>query len=250
MLCRGMHTFPLGTLKLNLSSYLVRAKLPVLPKGKFGHANRDQPPGGWGMLGNDNIGNCVVVGAMHEHMLMAWATGRPIPKFTEMVARDQYFQLTGGKDTGLDPVTTAWYRQQNGFLDANMVAHKIDAFVQIQNPDELKLATYMFGVAGMCWQLPDSAEDSFMHQQPWGDTASAPGLGHYTPCVGQNSKGLLQFVTWGRLQGATLDFTVKYWNPGGCIAYLSREYLLATGRSPEGIDWDGLQEDLQSVQYA
>ena len=248
---RGMHAFGADEIKLKLSDVLIKPKVPELPKGAFGHLITDDPPGGWGMLGNSDAGDCVVAGSMHEHILWAWATGRPIPKFTDKLAKEQYFsQSSKHLDVGLDPVQFAWHRQKNGVIDADGIVHKIDAFVQIGSVYELELAVYLFGTAGMCWGLPEGAERDFVEGRVWSDTVMQGQSGHYTPCVGRNSKGNLVFITWGRAHAATPAYVEAYWNPGGCIAYLSREYLLATGKSPDGIDWNGLKEYLIEVKHA
>jgi len=237
--------------KLKLRDYLVRPMLPKVPK-VFGHLTAAAPPGGWSMLGNNNKGDCVMAGAAHETMLWAWATNRSIPKFDTAGVVGQYLNLTGGADTGLDPVSAAQWRQNVGITDADGKVHKIDAYVQIENVDELKLAGYLFGCAGQCWSLPDTAEDQFSAGQVWNDLSGPPDPdeGHYTPFGGVNSVGNLEFLTWGQIQGASEAYTAKYMVTNGCIAYLSQEYLLATGLSPEAINWGDLEADLQEVTAA
>jgi hypothetical protein len=53
----------------------------------------------WGMLGNDQYGDCTIAGAAHA--IMAWNAevkkADPVPSSDQVVA--QYDQITGGKDT-------------------------------------------------------------------------------------------------------------------------------------------------------
>ena len=51
--------------------------LPSLPK-VWGHVFGD-PPGGWGLMGNQQFGDCVMAGAGHEEVIWHWAGGKPIP---------------------------------------------------------------------------------------------------------------------------------------------------------------------------
>jgi hypothetical protein len=245
-------------MKLQFADYLVRGNLPVVPK-VFGHVSQAQPPvlGGWGMLGNSTAGCCVMSGACHETQTWFWATGRPVPDFTSASCLADYSRCLvaqGGPpydpnnpatDTGLDPVAAALWRQTIGITDTNGAAHKIGPYAALDNPEEMALAGYLGGVAGTCWNLPDSAEDQFIRGEVWDDLSGTLSSGHYTEFAGRNSAGNLMFVTWGKLQAATDEYVAKYMS--GAVAYLSKDYLLATGKSPEGINWDELAADQAAI---
>jgi hypothetical protein len=249
---RGMRAFDPESIKLKFSDYVVRAKLPAEPKGAFGHVVAASPPGGWGILGNNKHGDCVMAGCCHETMHWFWSTGKPIPQFTDDVALKQYYERTGGADTGLDPVATAAWRRNTGVTDADGVVHKVDAYVRVTDLDDLTLATYLFGATGMCWYLPKTAEQQFAQAHIWDDLSHPPdpNAGHYTSFVGRNKNGQYQFLTWGRVHGATRAYCEKYMVGAGCIAYLSRDYLLNSGKSPEAIAWGDLQADITAVVTA
>ena len=55
-----------GAVKFKLANYLEKLKLPTPPK-VFGHEGLIGA--NWGMLGNDQYGDCVWAGAAHETML-------------------------------------------------------------------------------------------------------------------------------------------------------------------------------------
>lgn len=251
---RGMKPWRHDAIPLKLSHYIRRDKLPPVPAA-FGHVTRQGIP--WGMDANDVFGCCVTAGGEHEHMVWALSTGRSLPWFGTQVSEQNYSDMLvaeGGQpldpsdpstDTGLDPVQAAAWRKQVGLLDAHGARHKVDAYVAIDQIEDLDLACYLFGVCGCGFQLPDSAEDEFSAHKPWTDTSGDPDGGHYVPLVGKNSNGERYFITWGELQGATDAWIQKYLV--GAVAYVSREYILATGRSPEGIDWATLEADLQSL---
>jgi len=258
---RGL-LFPTEPPRLRFGDYLVRANLPAVPK-VFGHVGADQPPvaGGWGGCGNFQAGDCSIAGACHETQTWFWATHRPIPPFTDASGIADYSRALvaqGGAsydpnnpatDTGLDPVALASWRQTVGITDAAGGVHKIGPFASIGDLDHLDLACYLFGAAAICWQLPDNAEAQFRAEEPWDDTSGAPGAGHYTAYVGRNTAGNRIIVTWGRLQAATPEYVEKYMYPApyGGISFLSQEYLLATGKSPESINWAQLNAYMASL---
>jgi hypothetical protein len=243
---------------LRFGDYLVRGNLPAVPKS-FGHVGAEYPPasGGWGALGNITAGDCTIAGACHETQTWYWATQRPIPTFTDGSAIADYSKALVDQgsapynpedeatDTGLDPVALAKWRQAVGITDAAGGVHKITAYASIADPEELDLACYLFGAAAICWNLPDSAEQQFESNQPWSDLGGSGTGGHYTAYVGRNSAGNRMVVTWGDLQAATDSYVSKYLVGG--LAYLSREYLLSTGNSPEAINFDQLNADLAEL---
>lgn len=245
---RGMKTFSAASVPIRFADVLVRPRLPSVPK-QFGHLKAAAPPGGWGMLGNDNYGDCVMAGAAHESMLWAWATGRPIPRFDSNVVVTQYLQQTGGSDDGLDPVATARWRMADGVRDLDGNFHKLGAFVLIEDLEQLELCAYIGGAAAMCWALPNSAEQQFGREQVWDDMSHDPdpNAGHYTVFGGVNSKGHREILTWGRIQGCSREYCEKYMNSGGCLGYLSREYMLEAGTTPEAVAWDDLNQMMREA---
>lgn len=245
MLMRGMTEWKPDAVKLQMRSYLLSAALPQVPP-TFGHVHHAAPPDGWGMLGNDKAGCCVLSGAAHETMTWAWATGKPIPVFSPVNVLKQYRALTGGRDGGLDPIATAKWRVSQGLVDAMGDIHQVKAFGSVGSLSDVELAVYLFGVCGLGLELPDNAEQQFIDGRPWDDVTGEPKDGHYVPCVGKNTAGNLMVVTWGKLQAMTPAYFAKY--VVGAICYFSGEYLLATGKSPEMFDEAQLDADLAAMQ--
>jgi hypothetical protein len=248
---RGMRTFRREAVSFKLKNYLITDKLPQLPKGGFGHVSRHPPGSGWGMLANDQYGCCVLAGAGHEEMHWATSTHKPLPDFTDAVIAKQYLNLTGGEDTGLDPVATASMRRSVGLKDANGKTYKLKAYALIDTLEELAYAAYLFNAAGVGFYLPQSAEMRFSKHLPWDETSDPPqyDMGHYVPIIGKNSVGLWIGVTWGALQGISDDFIQKYSFSagGGGLAYFSENYLLDSGETPESFDEAQLDADLAAI---
>jgi hypothetical protein len=233
-------------IKLKFAAYLDESVLPPVPS-HFGHVGQAQPPveGGWGMLGNDQCGDCTIAGIAHAVQTWRWATRKPVPAFDTQGIVNQYMALAGGQDEGLDPVEVANWMRKTGVQDAAGQHHTIGSYAAINNLHYSIVAAYLFGVCGLGLFLPKTAERQFMAGQVWDDTSNPPHGGHYVPLVGVNSKGNPVVVTWGKLQAMTPAFFRKYFI--GAIAYISDDYMLETGKSPEGFDLTALQADLHKV---
>lgn len=235
----GMREWHADAIKLKFANYVDRQLLPKVP-ATYGHVKTNDVP--WGMLGNDQYGDCVLAGACHETMVWALATHHTLPSFNNQTIISQYLALAGGKDEGLDPIETAKWRVTTGVEDDGGIAHRVKAFASINRDADLDIAAYIFGACGVGFNLPESCMAEFNHGKPWADTSEAGVGGHYVPLVGRNSKGLRFVVTWGRLQAVTDKFWKKYFVGGVC--YFSLEYMLASGFSPEGIKEEQLDADL------
>ena len=207
----------------------------------------------WGLLANDSIGDCVWAGAAHETMLWRAEAGAPV-QFTDKAVLADYSALTGyspgnpDSDQGTDMQEAASYRQKTGVADWTGERHKIDAYVALKpgNLDQLALAAFLFGAAGVGIQLPTSAFDQFDNAEPWSvvNGSSIEG-GHYVPIVGRNTHGNFLCVTWGRLHAITPQFLLQFNDEG--IGFLSLERM--RGKiSPQGFDAATLQSDLALLQ--
>lgn len=230
----------------------------VLVPEVYGHANTFN---NWGMLGNDQYGNCVFAGGDHEEMLIGNLAlpGAPVGvepiKFTPANALADYaavtgFNLqTGANDNGTDPRESFKYRQKTGLIDASGKRRKIAAYVAvpINNLKTIAEATFIFDAVGIGFEFPGPAMEQFNKEEPW-DVVSGAQIegGHYVPIVGKPKQGWFSVITWGRKQFMTEAFFKKYvveaW------AFITPESLNAkTQRNWGGYNWTELQKDLQKV---
>lgn len=239
---------------LTLGTYLRSETLPLVP-ATFGH-QLTFPKAGWGMLGNDEYGDCAIAGPAHETMLLTKLGGFPASFSTASVLSD-YSRITGfdpnagvpganDTDQGSNVRDVARFRRATGMLDANNHRHKIAAFVAV-NPRisaHVRAATYLFEVLGIGFEVPDSAMQQFQDGKPW---TVVPGSsiegGHYVCGVGCDARGIW-VITWGTLQLMTWKFFTTYCDEA--YAYLSTEDLKAN-RSPEGFNLVALKADLAAL---
>lgn len=236
-----------GAIRHKFSALFDANALPV-PPPVFGRTSYF-PEDGWQMLGNDQVGDCVIAGGAHETMLLNALGGHGAPKFTDANALADYSAVTGyvpghdDTDNGTDMVDAAHYRQRTGLIDADGRRHKIDGFVSLRvgNVEDVTLATYLFGVVGLGANLTANAEDQFDAEQPWSLTAH-PGNdgGHYFPCVGRNHEGNLLVVTWGRLHAVEPAWLAERMDEG--VAYISRESLRGNELlNQRNLDWPAIE---------
>jgi len=238
----------LGAVKFKLGNYVDLSKLPT-PPAEFGHGFALSD---WGMLGNDNAGDCVFAGAAHETML--WRKEAHLYyHFDDKGVLGDYSALTGfnpadpNTDNGADMQQAAEYRRTTGIVDSLGWRHRVVAYMSLQvgNLSELYTAMYLFDSVGVGIRFPSSAMDQFNAGQPWSVVPGSPiEGGHYIPAVGRQG-GMIQTVTWGKLQLMTPEFYTAMCDE--VIVYLTVENLLA-GNTPEGFSLPTLLADLASLK--
>jgi hypothetical protein len=233
--------------------YLKAGELPA-PPAEFGHELLFGPKA-WGMLGNDEWGDCAWAGPAHETMLLTKEGGHTA-HFTTAAVLSDYSAGTGfdpkagppgdnPTDQGSIVRDVLSYRRKTGILDGHGKRHKIGAFLKLDpgNLEQVYQALYIFQAVGIGIRFPDSAMDQFHKGEPW-DVVPGAKIegGHYVCCLGKRAN--IELVTWGALQGMTERFFTEYCDEAW--AYVSTEQLKA-GKSPEGFSLQELKDDLAAL---
>jgi hypothetical protein len=238
---------------LLFSTYLDATKLPAVP-AQFGHEALFGPKA-WGMLGNDEWGDCAWAGPAHETMLLTKEGGKPA-SFTTAGVLSDYSAGTGfdphsgppghnPTDKGSDVRAVLKYRRKTGIIDAAEKRHKIGAFVKLEpkNLTHVYQALYLFQAVGIGIEFPGTAMEQFNEGKPW---SVVPGAqiegGHYVCCVGKRAN--IDIVTWGALQQMTVEFFEQYCDEAW--VYISTEDL-NKGEDPDGFNLTQLHADLEAV---
>jgi len=237
-----------GAVRLRLATYLDFRMLPTPPQ-EFGHYSKINE---WGMLANDQYGDCALAGACHQTMLYTAEGGTPAP-FNDKAALANYSAVTGfnaddpSSDQGTQVGALADYWLRQGIVDAAGKRHQVVAIADMNPGDlrELWIATYLFQAVGLGFALPESAMDQTRDGKVWDVVPGADIVGgHYVPCFGRsNGNGI--GVTWGALQPFTPDFYRTYNNQGLCV--LSEE-MMVNAKSIDGIDDQLLRADIAAMQ--
>jgi hypothetical protein len=195
----------------------------------------------WGMLGNDQVGDCTIAGAAHA--IMAWNSevkeADPVPDASQVLS--QYNEITGGQDTGCveSDVLTRWQKQ--GLFSDNQV----DAFAPVDHKNlvEIHQAIAFYGGAYVGVQLPQSAMDQFNAGQPWSVVKGSPiEGGHCVHLVGYDS-GFAYAVTWGQVIPVTYPWLATYLDE--CWAIISQAFSEAHGGP--ALDLATLQADISKI---
>lgn len=238
-----------NSILLRLENYIHFRGLPEAPP-VFG---QEALVSDWGMLGNDNYGDCVWAGAGHETMLWNAEAGASVI-FTDDDVLSDYSAVTGfdpndsSTDNGTDMQKAAAYRQKTGVLDAAGDRHRVEAYVALKrrSVDWVMRAAYAFGAVGVGIRFPSTAMTQFNAGKPWSYVPfSKVEGGHYIPVVGRAANGNLLCVTWGQIQEMTPWFFFKYNDEN--IAYLSLE-ALKNSENLLGLNVRQLEADLRALK--
>lgn len=227
---------------LRLANYL--AELPKPPEAVNWY--KALPAGGWGVMGNDRLGNCVVCTAAHIiDAAEANESYDPKPIPDETVIKLSYAMEATNGFTILERLK---YWRNHGMFDS-----RIEAFVQASthNSDLLKNIIHIFGHADIGVWMPRAWR---AHPHFW-DTGKGweyrlGGWGGHSVCLvgyepDQTHGTLYKAISWGVLtdvtQAALDEYTDEIW-----VSLLPDWYML-DGIAPSGFDLVKLREDLALV---
>jgi hypothetical protein len=193
-----------------LHDYVPAGAPPILPAVKHWEGRL----GYWGMMMNDQLGDCTIAAA--AHMVMLWTTysgDEFIPSDAQIVS--DYSAITGyvpgdsSTDQGaveLD-VLNYWRRFPA------MLGRPIDGYaaVDVTNQEQITQAIFIFGGCYIGFDVPQSALDQFNAGQPWDSVANDGGIvgGHAVPALGYDATGVY-CITWGAIQKMTWRFWARY----------------------------------------
>ena len=251
--------------KLKLGKHIARHDPRTLLLASYTTAQLPAPPAsfdltskvtGWGMMENDQIGDCTCAAA--GHLLMEWTANAKkkmlTPTDKQIVAAYSaitgYNPSTGANDNGAVEIDVLNYWRQTG-----IAGHKIGAYVALEpsNHNHIMDSVYMFEGCYIGVQLPISAQAQVQNHQTWsvppggltGDGAKGSWGGHAVPVVAYDSRGVT-VVTWGALQTMTWSFWEAYCDEA--YAILSRDYFDGKKPNPQGFSFQQLESDLADLK--
>lgn len=237
---------------LLLAAYLT----PVLPTPPASFDLSAKVGASWGMMENDQLGDCTCAAA--GHLLMEWTANADKKMFTptdkQIVAAYSaitgYNPTTGAHDDGAVEVDVLNYWRQSG-----IAGHKIGAYMALEpaNHSHIMDSVYIFEGCYIGLQLPKSAQAQVQNHQPWsvppggatGDGKPGSWGGHAVPVVAYDARGVT-VVTWGALQTMTWTFWETYCEEA--YAILSTDYLTNKKQTPQGFNLTQLQADLADLK--
>jgi hypothetical protein len=237
---------------LLLASYVT----PALPNPPANFDLTTKVGANWGMMDNDQIGDCTCAAA--GHLIMEWTAnaGKKMvtPADKQIVAAYSaitgYNPKTGANDNGANEVDVLNYWRQTGIAN-----DKIGAYVSLEpsNHTHVMDSVYIFEGCYIGLQLPKSAQAQTQNHQPWsvppggptGDGKPGSWGGHAVPVMAYDARSLT-VVTWGALQTMTWSFWEAYCEEA--YAIISNDYLTGKKTTPQGFNLQQLQEDLADLK--
>lgn len=199
----------------------------------------------WGMLGNNSVGDCTCADVLHHRMLQSSVAhaGSPL-SFSTAEALSMYSSITGYNPA--DPSTDqgAVMLDVQNYMKANA---PIQGFVTLDagNLAQIQAALYLFGGVDLGFNVPAY----IMNVAPggsWSDTGGDKTIegGHAVLACGYGRSGF-RVVSWGTTYTANWDFWSQYVDEA--YAWVSLDWIKASGVSPTGLDLAGLLQDLTQV---
>ena len=201
-------------------------------------------PAGWGMMGNDRLGDCTCAALGHAEQTWSALTKAEAKTPSDEAVEKLYWATgdgSGQDDTGRVEIDVLNYVRKH-----NLFHHKVYAYTQVglHNQDLVKQAIAMFGLAYIGLALPLSAQG----QPVWDVTTgpeSEPGSwgGHAVILVQYDTFGPT-CITWGQPLKMSWSFFQRYCDEA--YALLESEWF-AHGKSPAGLDRHALEADLEAI---
>jgi len=203
---------------------------------------------GWGMMMNDQISNCTVVGAAHA--IQVWSANNAGVFTVRDTDIATAYQKWGGYVLG-NPITdTGGIELQvlNGWRQEGLGGHKLLAFADPHYLDltQIRHCIAIFGGVYVGFALPLTSQfqdvwDVVPNAGPNAVKGSWGGHCVFVPKYDQNS---FTCITWGALKTVTLPFWNAYCDEAHAL--LGEDWLNTKG-SPSHYDHDQLLADLAAI---
>jgi hypothetical protein len=242
----------------SLEKHLTKAALPTPPAKKDWPKVAGIGTSAWGMMLNNQLGDCVAAEKGHDVLLWTALTG----EHHEVVLPDSavlaFYETQGyipgqpQTDNGMDMLTAA-----QTFQTVGIGGHRISAFATLAAGEAMSVqhwqeAINLFGAVAMGIQLPLAWQGLENEGNVWdvdpkgsltGDWAPGSWGGHDVPIMGYDSVAkVYEFVTWGQIQYITEAAIKAYADEA--YAYLSPDWFY-NGKAPNLFSLAQLQADLQ-----
>jgi len=207
------------------------------------------------ILGNDQLGDCVIAGGYHILGIETGNTGSLwTPSMTDILS--DYSAIGGyvpgepSTDNGCDEITAMNYWTSHGFRDGSKLAGWVA--IDPTNVQEVQTAQWLFEDLFFGIELPDSYINPFPSSDGfvWGTGTPNPENGHCIIGGGYTNQGI-GIWTWG-LRGTMTYAGIAQLcsqNAGGSLSVLLSYDQIAKGASKagNGFAWQDLLSDFQAM---
>ena len=203
----------------------------------------------WGMMLNDNLGDCTIAGAAHAVQVWTANSGTMVTVPDNTI--ESYYEQWDGYVSG-DPntdrrgieldVLNDWQKQ--GFAGHPLIAF---ADPRYTNLVEIRQSIYLFGgvYIGLALPVTAQAQDVWDVVPRGGANARKGSWGGHCVFVPKYDQHGFTCITWGGLKTMTVAFWKKYCDEAHAL--LSADWLSSKG-SPGGFNQAQLQADLKAIK--
>lgn len=226
-----------------LAAFMVPAAPPP-PSADWSHGLRD-----WGVMRNDELGDCTACGVAHFLQAMSAAA------YTEFTARDEQVVAFYSATTGYNPadpstdqggveVDVLRYLLKNGFCNHHVIGF---GSLQPRDTDSVKRTIADLGGAYIGVALPISAQKESVWGEGWdGLSDQSPGSwgGHCVYACGYDATHVT-FVSWGKIMKMTWNFWQNYVDEAYGLLWAS---MIKAGKAPNGLNLDALVAEVQKLK--
>jgi hypothetical protein len=241
----GRKAVKTDTRTLALRNYLTPALPPPPPSADWTKGIAD-----WGMMLNDQLGDCTIAGC--GHAVQVWTAN------------------TGGEVTVPDSIVESYYEQWDGYVAGNpdtdcggieldvlkdwqktgFAGHTLLAFADPRPSSliEIRQSIALFGGVYIGLALPVTAQT----QEVWdvapngGADAKEGSWGGHAVFVPKYDANGFTCITWGQQKTMTLAFWKKYCDESHTL--LSPDWIAANNVAANGFNLQQLQADLKAIQ--
>ena len=194
------------------------------------------------ILGNDRYGDCAWAAPGHVIQLATACESGLSAQVTAGEITREYFNYTGGRDTGSNLLDVLKIWQKTGIC-----GYKISAYVAIEPADEdlLRWACDYLGGLYVACNLPSGWEQQ---QTLWDARAGRIIGGHAVVFSGYTDRGPI-LETWGLKVQATWAGWRQYFDEAYAVI-LDAWTAGGTRPSPAGLDLDAIRQQVAALQAA
>lgn len=202
----------------------------------------------WPMLANDTHSDCTAAGCFHQ--LACWLNNNGFdytPTDAEALALYSATSNYPKEDDGAVETTVLDYWRTTGIAGPFNTDRIVYAALTPTNVNQIKLSVQFFGGCYLGINLPLTAQtqDAWEVVSTTGDGAPGSWGGHCVIVVAYDEQ-YATVVTWGKLLKASWAFLQAYC--AEAYGLISANWLANSGISPPGLNWDGLQRELEAIQ--
>ena len=198
----------------------------------------------YGMLGNDEVGDCTFAGFVHLVQAICLLLGVTPPQPTDQAVVQAYFLFTHGQDTGAVEADVLHALYATGILGIKLAGYAMGT----QTLDELWQIVATFGAGYLGVMIPAPAQGQFQAGEPWDLTGTSADNqiegGHCVDGIAFDQDAEMATVlTWGQRQLVTFRWL---------DAYLDEKWAVIPQQvrdigSLDGFDWATLDADLAAL---